>query len=206
MNIMHIMNSLPGAAYMKPAMSAAASVEQFTPLSHGVHYAALQVKSDRLAQFIEGAQVPAKPIDKVIQAFAYPIFALIASLKAIKNSESFGEGIAHTFFILPTLAGSCLGSASYVIGAAVMLIPFKAGYAAYNGKEAAREHIDYRHHVQGQYKGQGIDVIDPLPDYQPDQSSNLSGQLSPFYIKGQETQSDAQKRVLMATLKAQFWL
>lgn len=131
-----------------------------SPLSKKVNEMAIDCyTTDNGARVIQCLQYFAKPIDCLIQAVVYPVFGLIETAYCFKKLSDEHEGITRTvlrvIFIVnsPLIAmGSLILSTCFSVNlifqaAFQIIVPFKAIYHVYYGKEAARAFFDYQAHL-----------------------------------------------------------
>jgi hypothetical protein len=117
----------------------------FTPFTNLVHSLALDVPNEFVAHGIQVLHYIAKPVDRIIQAIASPIFLLFAMYKFCKLNPTPMIIVGCVLFSPMILFLSVIQAIGLLLNAASQLIcPFQTLYAVIKGKEAAREYFDYR--------------------------------------------------------------
>lgn len=122
----------------------------FTPLTNEVHWLASKTSNEFGARAIQALHYFAKPIDRLIQIVALPIFTLSETILLIKRTrgllseKQYVSCILHIVGDFFKMIYSIVNSILLLANACSQLIfPIQTLYAIAKGKEAAREYFDY---------------------------------------------------------------
>ncbi len=129
-------------------------IKAFTPVTRAVHLLALRMLQEPEARLVQCLQYFAKPLDRMIQAVAAPVFSTYDMFdKHLMISSMFcGSTVAvistavfsPLLFSIGIIMGLLQSTLLLLNGAFQVVVPYQALYAVYKGKEAAREYFDIR--------------------------------------------------------------